>query len=172
MNFGLAPARPGADRITPTPMTRLAVVLSSFGYAGYFPVAPGTAGSAAALLLFALVRWTGSYTVEALLLAVVALAGTWSASVTERHLGTTDPGQVVIDEVLGMLMTCAFLPLQWPGVLLAFFVFRALDILKPFPADVAERAHGGVGIMADDAIVAVYGNIIMRAAVWLFPAWL
>ncbi len=151
-------------------MTRLGVFLASFGYTGYFPVAPGTAGSAAALLLYVLVRWWGSSAVEALVLVVIAAVGTWSASVAERHFGVTDPGQVVIDEVLGMLMTLAFLPLNSAGVVVAFFVFRALDIVKPFPAATAERLHGGVGIMADDAICGVYGNLIMRVALLVLPS--
>jgi phosphatidylglycerophosphatase A len=153
-------------------MTRLAIFISSFAYAGYFPVAPGTAGSAAALLLFLLVRRSASPLVEGLVIAAVAVVGTWSASVTERELKATDPGQIVVDEVLGMLMTLAFLPLRWPGILLGFFVFRALDIVKPYPANAAERLHGGVGVMADDAMAGIYGNIVMRLAIWLLPAWL
>ena len=155
-------------------MTRLAIFLSSFAYSGYFPVAPGTAGSAAALALFVIVRWSGSPILAGVVLVAVAVVGTWSASVTERHLRRTDPGQIVIDEVLGMLLTLAFLPreLHWPGVLLGFLVFRALDIVKPFPANVAERLHGGLGVMADDGVAGIYGNIIMRVACWLLPAWL
>lgn len=114
--------------------TRLAVLVSSFGYCGFFPVAPGTAGSAAALLLYALARWAGaSPLAETLVIVVVAIAGVWSASEAERHFGRTDRGQIVIDEALGMLMTLAFLPLSWTGVLLGFFVFRALDSSSRFP---------------------------------------
>jgi phosphatidylglycerophosphatase A len=150
-------------------MSRLAVFVASFGYIGYFPVAPGTAGSAAALLLYAVVRWSGSWLVEAAVLIAVAAVGTWSASIAERHFGATDPGQVVIDEVLGMLMTLAFVPVHAAGVAVGFLVFRALDIVKPFPADAAERLHGGLGVMADDAICGVYGNLIMRVAMLLVP---
>jgi phosphatidylglycerophosphatase A len=153
-------------------MSRLAVFIATFGYTGYFPIAPGTAGSAAALLLFALVRWTGSPLVEGGAIVVVALVGTWSASIAERHFHATDPGQIVIDEVLGMLMTLAFMPLTWGGVVAGFFVFRALDIVKPFPANAAERLPGGLGVMADDAMSGVYGNILMRALLWLLPAWM
>jgi phosphatidylglycerophosphatase A len=153
-------------------MTRLAVFLASFGYVGYFPIAPGTAGSAAALALYALVRWSASPLVEGVVLVAVALVGTWSASIAERQFGVTDPGQIVIDEVLGMLMTLAFVPLTWPGVVVGFFVFRALDIVKPFPADAAERLHGGLGVMADDAMSGVYGNIIVRVLLWLVPGWM
>lgn len=153
-------------------MTRLAVFLASFGYVGYFPIAPGTAGSAAALALYALVRWSASPLVEGVVLVTVALVGTWSASIAERQFGVTDSGQIVIDEVLGMLMTLAFVPLTWPGVIVGFFVFRALDIVKPFPANAAERLHGGLGVMADDAMSGVYGNIIVRVLLWLVPGWM
>lgn len=153
-------------------MTRLAVLIASFGYTGYFPIAPGTAGSAAALVLYALVRRSGLPVVEAGVLIAVAIVGTWAASIAERHFGRTDPGQIVIDEVLGMLMTVAFIPLTWVGVVVGFFVFRALDIVKPFPARAAEDLHGGFGVMADDAICGVYGNIVMWALIWLLPAWM
>jgi len=153
-------------------MARLAVLIASFGYTGYFPIAPGTAGSAAALVLYALVRRAGSPVLETGVLLVVAIVGTWSASTAERHFGRTDPGEIVIDEVLGMLMTLAFVPLTWTGVVAGFFVFRALDVVKPFPAGAAERLRGGLGVMADDAICGVYGNIIVRVLVWLLPAWM
>lgn len=153
-------------------MTRLAVLIASFGYAGYFPIAPGTVGSAAALLLYLLVRRAGSPMAETSVLVVVAVVGTWAAFIAERHFGRTDPGQIVIDEVLGMLMTLAFMPLTWRGVVVGFFVFRALDIVKPFPADLAERLPGGLGVMADDAMSGVYGNLVMRLLVWLLPAWM
>lgn len=153
-------------------MTRLAVLVASFGYTGYFPMAPGTAGSAAALVLYALVRRSGSSWVEGGVIAVVAVVGTWAASTAERHFGRTDPGQIVIDEVLGMLMTLAFVQVTWLGVLVGFFLFRALDIVKPFPAAAAEGLHGGLGVMADDAICGVYGNILMRVLIWLLPAWM
>ncbi len=153
-------------------MTRLAVLIASFGYAGYFPIAPGTVGSAAALVLYALVRWSRSSPIEAGVLLVVAAVGTWAASIAERYFGRTDPGQIVIDEVLGMLMTLAFVPLTWVGVVVGFFLFRALDIVKPFPAGAAEGLHGGLGVMADDAICGVYGNIVMHLLVWLLPAWM
>ncbi len=153
-------------------MTRLAVIIASFGYAGYSPIAPGTAGSAAALVLYALLRWSDSPVALLIALVAVAIVGTWSASIAERYFGRTDPGQIVVDEVLGMLMTLAFVPLTWTGVIVGFFVFRALDIVKPFPSRAAEGLRAGVGVMADDAICGVYGNLIVRLLVWLLPAWM
>ena len=96
----------------------------------------------------------------------------WSATRAERHFGGTDPGPVVIDEVLGMLVTLAFIPVGWSGALAGFVLFRVLDIIKPYPADRFERLHGGLGIMADDAMAGIYANLSLRLVMWLLPAWI
>jgi phosphatidylglycerophosphatase A len=151
---------------------RLGVSIATCGGVGYAPIAPGTFGSAAGLLLLWLLRSTGSLTLELTAIVVVWVLGVWSASVAERALGQVDPGPVVIDEVLGMLLTLAAVPVNLTGVVAGFFVFRALDIIKPWPARQLERLHGGLGIMADDAMVAVYGNLVMHALVAALPGWL
>ena len=151
-------------------MTRLAAVLSSFGFVGYCPIAPGTAGSAAALLLFAAIRSAGTPVLEAAAIIVVTAVGIWSAGVTERQLGAEDPGVVVIDEVAGMLITLAFVPVGWGSVAIGFVLFRLFDIIKPFPCSRAERLRGGWGIMADDVVAGLYGNLVLRAVLWLAPA--
>jgi phosphatidylglycerophosphatase A len=87
-------------------------------------------------------------------------------------LGTSDPGPVVIDEVLGMLMTLAWMPLSLAGVTVGFVLFRAFDIVKPFPAGRLEHAPRGWGIMLDDAMAGVYGQLAMRLCVWMLPAWM
>ncbi|HSL23269.1 MAG TPA: phosphatidylglycerophosphatase A [Vicinamibacterales bacterium] len=143
-------------------MTRLAIFLCTFGYIGYSPIAPGTVGSAAGLVIYALVALSGAAWVEAAAMALVFAAGVWSATVGEHYFGGIDPGPVVIDEVLGMLVTLAFVPVGLKGAIVGFFVFRVFDVIKPFPAGRLERLHGGLGVMADDAAAAVYGNIVMR----------
>ena len=150
-------------------MNRFALLVASFGYAGRFPVAPGTAGSAAAVLVFVVVRLTGSPTVEAGVIAILAAAGVWSATLAERQLGVTDPSVVVIDEVVGMLVTLAFMPLGWKGVTVGFVLFRLFDIMKPYPCARAERLRGGWGIMADDVIAGLYANIVLRVVTALLP---
>src|SRR5262249_11912886 len=89
-------------------------------------------------------------------------AGCWAGTIAEDHFGRADPGQVVVDEVLGMLVTLFLNPVGWLGAILGFFIFRAADIVKPFPADRMERLPGGIGVMADDAIAAVYANLVLR----------
>lgn len=152
-------------------MTRLAVFLSTVGYIGYFPIAPGTVGSAAGLVVYALVRVAGAGWIEASAIIVVFAVGAWAATISERYFGGIDPGPVVIDEVLGMLVTLAFVPVGIKGALIGFFVFRVLDVVKPFPAGRFERLHGGIGVMSDDAAAAVYGNIIMRLLGAYAPGW-
>ena len=100
-------------------------------------------------------------------------AGAWAGNVAERYFGGIDPGPVVIDEVMGMLITLMFVPVSWAGALVGFLVFRVLDIVKPWPAAGFEELPGGIGVMADDAMVGVYGNLLLRGLIWLTPAgWL
>lgn len=133
---------------------------TAFGV-GYVPVAPGTFGSAAGLLVWAALPQSTLASGTAIL--VLFAVGSWCGTVAERHLGGTDPGPVVIDEVVGMLITLFMHPVGWPGAIAAFFLFRAFDILKPYPADRLERLPGGVGVMADDAMAAIYANLALWA---------
>jgi phosphatidylglycerophosphatase A len=138
---------------------------TAFG-AGYAPVAPGTWGSAVGLLLWFLLP--PSPLAQAIAIVLVAFAGIWSGSIAERHFGRSDPGQVVIDEVAGMLVTLFFNPVGWRGAAGGFLLFRAADILKPFPARRLERLPGGLGIMADDLMAGVYANVGLRLCIWAF----
>jgi phosphatidylglycerophosphatase A len=154
-------------------MRRLAVFLATCGYVGYAPVAPGTFGSAAGLAIFALVRASGSMSVEIATIVVLFAVGVWSGTEAERHFGGVDPGPIVLDEVVGMLITLALLPVNAMGAFVGFIVFRALDVFKPWPSGRFERLHGGLGVMADDGMAAVYGNVLMRILLAVAPAgWL
>lgn len=153
-------------------MTRFAVFLATAGYCGYFPFAPGTVGSAAGLIVYLLVWWTASPVVEVGLIVALFAAGVWAGSIAERYFGGIDPGPIVLDEVVGMLITLAFIPVGLSGALAGFVLFRIFDVLKPFPARRLESLHGGLGVMADDAMAAVYANLTLRALLWLAPAWI
>lgn len=153
-------------------MTRLAVFIATAAYSGYFPVAPGTVGSAVGLLVYAVVWWMQSPVVEVALIAVLFAAGVWAGTIAEQYFGGIDPGPVVIDEVVGMLITLAFIPVGWSAALAGFFLFRVFDIIKPYPAGRFEQLHGGLGVMADDAMAAVYANLSLRLLMWLAPAWI
>ncbi len=153
-------------------MTRLAVLIATVGYCGYFPVAPGTVGSAAGLVVYLLVWWTGSPVVEVALIAGLFAAGVWAGTIAERYFGGIDPGPIVMDEVVGMLITLAFIPVGVSGALAGFVLFRIYDVIKPYPAGRFERLHGGLGVMADDAMAGVYANLTLRLLLWLLPAWI
>lgn len=153
-------------------MIRLAVFLATVAYCGYFPVAPGTVGSAAGLVVYLLVWWTKSRAVEAVLIVAVFAVGTWAASHAERYFGSIDPGPVVIDEVLGQLITLAFIPVGLPAAIAGFVLFRIYDVVKPYPANRLERFHGGFGIMADDAMAGIYANITLRLLMLWLPGWI
>jgi phosphatidylglycerophosphatase A len=79
---------------------------------------------------------------------------------------------VVIDEVLGQLVTLAFIPVGWRAALVGFVLFRIYDVIKPYPANRFEKFHGGLGIMADDFAAGVYANLTLRLLMWLLPAWI
>jgi phosphatidylglycerophosphatase A len=76
---------------------------------------------------------------------------------------------VVIDEVMGMLMTLFLIPVNWAGLILGFVLFRIFDVIKPYPARRFERLPGGLGMMADDAMAAVYANLLLRTLAYLLP---
>jgi phosphatidylglycerophosphatase A len=141
------------------PLFGLAVA-TVFGV-GYAPIAPGTFGSAAGLLLWWLLP--ASLGIQAAAIVAIFVAGSWGGNVAERHFGRTDPGQVVIDEVMGMLITLFANPVGWVGAVTGFLLFRVFDVIKPYPANRLERLHGGIGVMADDAMAAVYANLVLRA---------
>ena len=143
------------------------VVATGFG-SGYSPLAPGTAGSAVGLLLYWPLSALG-VPVAVAATALVSLLGVWAATRVARQVGREDPGLVVVDEIVGQWVSLLFLP--WtPGVaILGFFAFRAMDIVKPWPARQLEHLPGGWGIMADDLMAGVYANLLLRVALLLVP---
>jgi phosphatidylglycerophosphatase A len=128
---------------------------------GYIPVAPGTFGSIVGLGVWMLVPASAS--AQALAIVILFAAGSMAGSVAEHHFGRTDPRQVVVDEVMGMLLTLFLAPVGLKGAFLGFLLFRATDVIKPWPANRLERLPGGVGVMADDAMAAIYANLALRA---------
>jgi phosphatidylglycerophosphatase A len=146
-------------------ITRLGLAVATVFGVGYAPVAPGTFGSAAGLLVWWLLP--ASPVVQGVAIVAIFVLGSWGGNVAEHHFGRTDPGQVVVDEVMGMLITLFLNPVGWMGALGGFLLFRLFDVIKPYPANKLEQLHGGVGVMADDAMAAVYANLALRAALAL-----
>jgi len=139
-----------------------AVWIATVGGAGYFPVAPGTIGSAVGMGLVAALNATDLIPVwrNSLLCVVIVLVfflGVWAAGQAEKFFGKIDPGHVVIDEMAGQMVTFLLAPnASWKILLAGFGLFRLFDVVKPFPARRAERLPGGWGIMIDDLIAGTY----------------
>jgi phosphatidylglycerophosphatase A len=149
-------------------MSRVALVIATAGFVGFVPVAPGTAGSAVGLFVYGVLRAFDSSVGEGLAILLSLVVGIWSADVVEQQLGK-DPGPVVIDEVLGMLVTLAFLNVTAVGAIVGFILFRVYDVVKPYPAARLENLHGGPGIMLDDVVAGIYGHLTMRLLITLVP---
>ena len=140
-------------------------VATAFGI-GYVPFAPGTFGSAVGLLIWMVLP--SSIAVQGGAIALLFIAGSFAGNVAERHFRRTDPRQIVIDEVMGMLLTLFLNPVGSRGALVGFLLFRATDVIKPYPANRLEKLPGGVGVMADDAMAAIYANVALRVAILAF----
>ena len=127
---------------------------------GYSPVAPGTAGSVLAVVLFFL--WPQG-SLFWLLMAILFFAlGVPVASAIEKERGE-DPSLEVIDEVVGQWLALIFLPaMSWKIATVAFLLFRLFDIWKPFPIDYSQQLKGGWGVMVDDVLAGVYANLVLQ----------
>ena len=154
------------DDLTNKPRPLVALAIATVFGVGYAPAAPGTFGSAAGLLLWLLLP--GSPLVQGLTIVVLFVAGSLAGNAAEHYYGKTDPRHVVIDEVMGMMITLFLIPVGMGGALLGFLLFRATDVIKPWPANRLEGLPGGWGVMADDAMAAVYANLALRLCIWLF----
>jgi phosphatidylglycerophosphatase A len=130
---------------------------------GYSRIAPGTAASIVALPFAWLIAISGGR-FALLLAAILATAsGAWACELYAHEKKENDPSECVIDEVAGQWIACAFVPSNdvLLGYALAFVLFRAFDIVKPWPISAAERLPGGFGIMADDVVAGLFAGIII-----------
>lgn len=140
-------------------------IISTFFYVGYLPLIPGTFGSIAGLFLFYLLyKTTFIYVIS--LLALILL-GFLTCGEAEKIFQKKDARYIVIDEVIGMLLSLLFIPYDIKLVIIAFFLFRLLDTLKPYPAGKLQEVRGSIGVVSDDIIAGLYTNIILQAVLRL-----
>ena len=141
------------------------MIIATGFYSGYLPKAPGTWGSLVGLLLFFLLH-TLSLGIYLAIVAGIFIIGTFAAGEAEKIMDRKDPGLVVIDEIVGMLITMIAIPATPLTMGLGFILFRIFDIWKPFPIGlVDQRFHGGLGIMLDDIIAGIYSLIILQLVI-------
>ncbi|MBF0504667.1 MAG: phosphatidylglycerophosphatase A [Candidatus Omnitrophica bacterium] len=129
---------------------------------GLCPFASGTAGTAVGVVIFYFLGNNG--VIFASLLTALLFLGIISSGLVEKQLNQKDPGIVVIDEVVGVMIALWGLPIMWPVMIIGFFLFRAFDMFKIYPINKLEAQPGGWGIMLDDCMAGVYTNIILRIA--------
>jgi phosphatidylglycerophosphatase A len=151
---------------------------ATFFYVGLLRPAPGTWGSAAAVIAaWGIIEWRGYIGLAVLTLIMFVLG--WAVTAMEtKGKDDHDPSEIVIDEVVGQWI--ALLPVAvglshsgasfwtlWPGVVTAFLAFRAFDILKPGPVGWADRKEGPLGVMLDDVIAGVMAALVVMAGAWI-----
>jgi len=137
------------------------LLATGFGV-GYSPIAPGTAGTLVAIPIYYFLSDIPSPLYEITLMGFFFLS-VWISENAEAFFGKKDDPRIVIDEVMGFLITMLWLPKTILFIILGFFLFRFFDILKPFPIRQWERRlKGGWGIVLDDVMAAIYANIILH----------
>ena len=143
-------------------------LLATWGGSGYAPVASGTFGTLAAIP-FHLVLANLSLPVYLLTLTAFFFLACWVSGKAEVIFGEQDCGKIVIDEVVGYLVTMTAIPLDWRYVVAGFFLFRFFDIVKIPPARWFDRQmKNGYGVVLDDVAAGVYSWLILWlvAGVW------
>ncbi|MEK6407718.1 MAG: phosphatidylglycerophosphatase A [Acidobacteriota bacterium] len=156
------------ERITAS--DRVAYAIATGLGAGFVPVAPGTAGAAEGVAIFLAVlalrlgEWPSVFVLVILNIVLFAV-GVWASSRTCEITQLKDPRLIVIDEVSGQLISLTPLafwaPFSIKAVVFGFLLFRLFDIFKPYPIRKLERLHGGLGVMADDALAGVYAATLL-----------
>lgn len=153
--------------------------VATFGYVGLIPFAPGTWGSLAALPIAYVLHWLGGFPLLVLASLVVFAVGFWATRAETAGRAESDPGEIVIDEVVGQWV--ALYPLSaglwfagaapqvfpWPGWVAAFLLFRLFDIWKPWPVSWADNQHGPLGVMLDDLVAGAIAAVLVALAAWV-----
>ena len=143
-------------------MKRVVIFLATGCYVGYSPLIPGTTGTLAAIpIYFFLSRLSPLYYVGIVLGSIYIAI--WASDGAEVLLQSRDCRHIVIDEMVGFMVAMFMVPPTLRNILLGFFLFRALDIIKPFPIRfLEERVRGGYGVVLDDIVAGVYANLIIH----------
>ncbi len=146
-------------------MRLLVLILASAGFVGYIPVASGTFGSLVAIPLFwwfDALRWT-SIALYLLTYVAAVAAACWIAGLAEQYLQEHDSHKIVIDEVVGYLAATLFVTPTAVHAVVAFLIFRALDVVKPYPANYIDKNFpGGYGVVLDDVVSGIYSNLLLQ----------
>jgi len=147
-------------------MNRFILILATGFGAGYSPIAPGTAGTLIAIPVYFFLSTIPSPIYEITLAAFFFLS-IWISENAEVFFKRKDDGRIVIDEIMGFLITMLWVHRSAFSIMMGFFLFRIFDIIKPPPIRRLERTKGGFGVVLDDVLAGIYANIILRL-IYLF----
>ncbi len=139
-------------------------IITTFFYIGYLPLIPGTFGSLAGLFIY-IILLKSRYHLLIPLHSLIMFLGFLLVGKTAKLFGRKDPPQIVIDEINGLLVCFFALPpvnVDMFVIITGFIVFRILDSIKPYPANVLQHRWGSLGIMGDDIIAGIYTNLVLR----------
>ena len=152
-------------------MTRFLLLLATGFGVGFSPIAPGTMGTLVAIPVYLLLSQI-PFPLYELTLVTFFFFSSWISENAEKHFGKKDDQRIVIDEVMGFLVTMLWVPKTIFFVIFGFFLFRFFDILKPFPIRHLERKwKGGYGVVFDDVLAGIYANIVLQVIDKLFSHW-
>ncbi len=157
-----------ANKETALPLSdHIAELLATFLYVGEIPIVPGTFGTIPGLFIFIMASMLG-VPIWGYFLLVVALyfVGVWAAGRAEKISGKKDDGRIVIDEVVGAMITMFYMPLDWRVVVVGFFAFRFFDVVKPGFRKI-QQIEGGHGVMIDDVLAGIMANASLWLLMWL-----
>jgi len=145
----------------------VAELVATSVYVGEIPIIPGTFGTIPGLFIYVMASMLGVPTwAYLLLIAALYFVGAWAAGRAEIISGKKDDGRIVIDEVVGAMITMFYMPLDWRLLIAGFFAFRFFDVLKPGFSKV-QKIRGGHGVMIDDVFAGVMANISLWLLIWV-----
>ena len=147
-------------------LDKVATFIATGAYSGFSPFAPGTAGTLAAIPLYLLLSYLSSpfYLIVILVLLPISF---WSSGRAEKIFNKKDSGFIVIDEIIGFIITLFLVPFGWTYIIAGFLLFRFFDITKIYPASAMEKMGGGVGVVMDDVVAGIYANITLQILIVL-----
>ncbi len=144
---------------------------ATFFGVGKMAKAPGTWGTIAAIPFVLLLNFLSPFLAMGMTLLMLPVAIV-AAETYEKEKGVHDSKEIVIDEVLGFMITMTWLPITWQSYVAGFFLFRFLDILKPFPVGyIDKKVRGGLGVVADDVAAGIIANIVLQV-IYTKTSWL
>ncbi len=150
-------------------MIQLIRGFTSVGYVGLIPGAPGTYGSLVTLPIayFWSIRITDNPYITLGMILLLTLFGVVASNKVADSLGVEDPGEIVIDELVGQWIALLAIPHQWEYWLAAFILFRIFDIWKPGLIDKSQQLPGGLGVMMDDVLAGLLAFVIIQGIAML-----